>query len=256
MDPRKINLIFFSATFTTVKIVKEIAKGMGIDEIKEYDITKGAQSNMKIANDEIAIFGVPVYSGRLPRVAAEALSKFSGNGTPAVVVCVYGNRDFDDALLELKNIVIGNNFNVVSAAAFIAQHSIFPLIAVGRPDSDDMRMARDLGKNSLLHLDKNIDTNIKLKGNFPYKAIKSIPLSPKTSKKCNSCGVCVKKCPVQAINAENPSKINKKRCIVCARCIYICPRHAKKFSGLLYYIVSNKFSRKCAKRKVPYIIYR
>lgn len=38
-------------------------------------------------------------------------------GTPAIAVCVYGNRDYDDALIELKDAIEANGFKTVAAAA-------------------------------------------------------------------------------------------------------------------------------------------
>lgn len=59
-----------------------------------------------------------------------------------MAVVVYGNRDYEDALLELHDILSENGFVVVAAGAFVARHSIFPDVAAGRPDRDDLdRMA-------------------------------------------------------------------------------------------------------------------
>lgn len=79
----------------------------------------------------------PVYAGRIPEMAAKLFSQIDGHGMKAIVAVVYGNRDYDDALLELADIAIADGFEVIGAGAFIAQHCIFPKVANGRPDSSD-----------------------------------------------------------------------------------------------------------------------
>ena len=71
-------------------------------------------------------------------MAVDAFEKIKGDKTPAVLVCVYGNRNYDDALLELKDISEANGFVPIAAGAFIARHSIFSDVAVGRPDKEDL----------------------------------------------------------------------------------------------------------------------
>lgn len=248
----KVNIVFFSATGTTVKIVSAVGSGLGINNSHTIDLITSGQDSIVIPNDEIVIFGVPVFSGRVPEVARRAIEKISGNNTPAIVVCVYGNREFDDALLELKEVVEKGGFNVISAGAFIAQHSIFPAVAHGRPDENDLKLAREFGVKSIQNIENR---SLVVKGNNPYREPKSIPLTPKTDSSCNSCKLCAKQCPVQAIDMNNPKKIDKSRCISCAHCISICPKHSKKFGGLIYWLASKKFTKNFSQRKEPYLIY-
>jgi hypothetical protein len=44
---------------------------------------------------------VPVYKGRAPVFLTDYFSRVKGNNTAVVFIVVYGNRDYDDALLEL-----------------------------------------------------------------------------------------------------------------------------------------------------------
>lgn len=67
------------------------------------------------------------------------LAHLKGHGNPAIAVAVYGNRDYDDALVELQDLLEENGFCVIAGAAFVAQHSIFTKVAAGRPDEDDRR---------------------------------------------------------------------------------------------------------------------
>lgn len=257
MTPQKVNLAYFSATGTTAKIVSAIESSLGITEKHTIDITADNKDVITIPNDEIVIFGIPVFSGRVPEVARKGIEMIKGNNTPAIIVCVYGNREFDDALIELKDIVENNGFYVLSAAAFVAQHSIFPKVAQGRPDGADLMLAKDFGANSIKAIATTTEnSSFKVQGNYPYRAVKSIPLTPRTDNQCNSCGLCSKQCPVQAIDSNNPKKIDKSRCISCAHCISICPTSSKKFGGLLYWLVSKKFAKDNAQRKEPYLIYR
>lgn len=252
----KINLVYFSATGTTKRIMSAIAEGMGVEDVNLYNITWDAPQHVSVLPDEVTLFAVPVYSGRIPQTVVENINCFSGNGGAAIIVCVYGNRDFDDALLELRDLVVKNNFYVISASAFVAQHSIFPQVGQGRPDAGDLDKAREFGAKSLEVLNGAAHRNeLSVKGNCPYREIASIPLKPKTRRTCNSCGLCVKQCPVQAIDANDSRKIDKHKCLSCAHCIAICPKHAKHFGGLLYWLVSKKFTKKYSQRQEPYVVF-
>lgn len=257
MTIQKVNLAFFSATGTTNKIVRGVESGIGVNNTHTIDLANQSSEPIIIPNDEIVIFGVPVFSGRVPEIARRSIEKISGNNTPAIVVCVYGNRDFDDALLELKELVESNGFCVLSAGAFIAQHSIFPMVAHGRPDESDLKQARDFGAESVRDMTAKMKNKpFAVKGNNPYRAIKRIPLTPKTSSSCNSCKLCTKQCPVLAIDSNNPKKIDKSKCISCAHCISICPNQSKKFGGLIYWIASKKFTKNYSQRREAYLTHR
>ncbi len=260
MKVDKANLIYFSPAGNTKKIMESIAGGINAVSIEKYDILQGQDNEINFVDNELTAFGVPVYSGRVPSIVVEALNKFRGKQTPAVVVVVYGNREYDDALLELKNIVENNGFKVISGGAFVAEHSIFPLVANGRPDKQDKGKAVEFGKAIVALYEKceNLASlsGITVKGNNPYKEAKSIPLKPTGNRRCNQCGICVKACPAQAISLEQPRKTDKTRCISCAHCIQVCPQKARRFGGLLYKIAGRKFiSAYATTRKEPELFY-
>lgn len=65
MEISKVYSVFFSATFSTRKIISEIVKQLGYDSI-EYDITDNApEETLQLGSDELLVVGVPVYSGRV-----------------------------------------------------------------------------------------------------------------------------------------------------------------------------------------------
>lgn len=261
MKINQINIAYFSATFSTKNIIDNIAKGLGGDNFNKIDLAKGCVDDIVFGGNDVLIVGVPVYAGRVPQIAADALQRLKGKLTSAVIVCVYGNRDYDDALLELKDIVTQNGFKVIAAAAFIAQHSIFAKVASGRPNDNDKAVAINFGQDVVKRI-SNLNENdlanlpdVKVKGNYPYKVTKKIPLSPKASRKCDACGTCARMCPVGAIDKNAPRKTDRKRCIACARCITVCPQRARRFGGLLYNIAGRSFVKKHQQQKDIEIIF-
>ena len=98
---------------------------------------------MPFLKGNIVIFGVPVYAGSVPEVLLEYIKAVHGNGALAVAVVVYGNRDYDDALIELTDLLESQGFIVVAAAAFIGEHSYSKVLAQGRPDDGDMALATE-----------------------------------------------------------------------------------------------------------------
>ena len=142
-------LIFFSPTHTSAKIARAIGEGIGMGRRMETDLTLDEQTSPIEMNGELCVIAVPVYGGRVAATALQRLQRLKGNGSPAILVVVYGNRDYEDALLELRDTAVQLGFVPLSASAFIGEHSFstpeLP-IAAGRPDADDLQQAREIWK--------------------------------------------------------------------------------------------------------------
>ena len=253
MDISAINLVYFSATYTTRKVARLIA-GLLDGKVSEHDITQAVpETDIALGKADLLVVGMPVYAGRIPAVALEALGKFKGDNTLAILVGVYGNRDYDDALLEMKDLVEGNGFKVVGAGAFIAQHSIFPAVGAMRPDEEDILKIKAFANQCKERLGSTTDVyslpEVVVKGKKPYKVPGKIPLKPKGNRKCDKCGTCVRLCPVQAIPEASPRKTDKSLCISCGRCIVVCPQKARHFGGILYKLVGSRFAKTNSARK-------
>jgi len=232
MKVKKVNLVYFSPNGTVYKTLKSISEEIGC-ETKEYDLTpfNARWEKYSFSEDDLVILGMPVYSGRLPNIAAEFFRGIQGNRTPAVFVVLYGNRDYEDALLELKNNAEQKGFVGIAAGAFIGEHSIDPQIGAGRPDSEDIKKAAAFGKQikEKLENSNNLSTiqELKVKGNYPYAKMRDIPIAPSTNDNCDNCSVCIKSCPTLAINSANVKETDNFRCILCFKCIRDCPKGAR-----------------------------
>ncbi|MDE6296218.1 MAG: 4Fe-4S binding protein, partial [Muribaculaceae bacterium] len=199
------------------------------------------------------VYNSQVYGGRLPEKVVSTVRLLRGKGASVIAIVVYGNRDYDDALLELIDILKKRNFNIIGAGAFIGQHSIFPKVAASRPDKADMELLAEFGKECRRRLDDGMPyKDISVKGNFPYKTPAGVPFHPKCdSKKCKQCSTCADKCPTGAIDRDNPIETDTTKCISCGRCINVCSRNARNFSGIKYSLIEKVFVAGFSKRKEP-----
>lgn len=237
----KVTTLYFSATYTTKRVVEAVAAGLS-DQVVTYDITNDTATDPVIVpREELLVVGVPVYAGRVPAMAVDRLRRFRGDKTPAVVVAVYGNRHYDDAVLELHDIMTECGFRTMAAGAFIAQHSIFPKVGSARPDAEDMAEIKAFAERSLAVLSNGFG-KIDIPGNRPYKVPGGIPIWPTASRKCNGCAACAKLCPTGAIDPLSPKGVNKERCIKCGRCIVVCPTKARRFYGIKYSLAAARFN--------------
>ena len=147
---KKINTLYFSATGTTGKIVtgiaEKIAENYGektmVNNI-DFTLPEARKKIFSFDKDSLVIAGIPVYAGRVPNVLLKFLNTLSGNEATAVAVVLYGNRDYDDALIELKDILETNGFNVIAGGAFIGEHSFSTTLGANRPDEKDMAVAAE-----------------------------------------------------------------------------------------------------------------
>lgn len=231
-----LSVIYFSATGGTAKVVKGVADGISND-YQEYNLTLPAmrENSITFDSDDLVIVGVPVYAGRVPKFLTDFFSNVKGHNTAAVFITVYGNRDYDDALIELKDTFEENGFVGISAAAFIAEHSYTPKVGTNRPDTQDIEAAKKLGadiKNKLESFDDLLQIpRLTVKGNTPYKERHSAPpIAPDTSDDCVNCGICATNCPMGAISYADVKEIDSAKCIRCCSCVKKCPVNAKSIN--------------------------
>ena len=247
-----MNYIYFSASGTTKETISILSKAIGGNAVT-YDLLRNPpEVQVTFGKDEPALFAFPVFGGRLPVISPEMIKKFKGDKTPAIAIVVYGNRAYDDALLELTDLLSGQGFITVAAASFVAQHSIFPEVASGRPDAEDRKKIISFAeavKEKLLS-----PSPVEVKGKRPYVKAGTVSLHPTGDGNCNGCGTCVRVCPVNAIPAENPKKTDTRKCIACTACIAACPRHSRAFHvPVVYPLVSRSFKKSNSVRKEPEI---
>lgn len=207
-DVKKLTAIYFSATDTTRKCVEEVAEGLGLELSEAINLADNLEVDLpEFTVNDVVISASPVYGGRLPSQVSNALQRLRGNNALAIAMVVYGNRDYDDSLLELTDILRDKSFRIVGQGAFIGQHSIFPKVGTGRPDSTDLLQLREFGKecSRVVTAEAKTYTLEPPKGKRPYKKIAGVPVHPKADESdCTRCGVCVVKCPMGAIPADRP----------------------------------------------------
>ncbi len=250
-------IIHFSPAGGSAAVARKIGAAFGPEKTEVNLLADPLKRELPLEKEDTAVVVLPVYSGRIPALCIESLGKLKGRGGPAVIAAAYGNRHYDDALLELKNVMEGNGFKVISAAACVTRHSIFPKAGEGRPDSEDLRELEDFARKSAALASEFLNggqasrASLTVPGNFPYRAFKPVPITPKTGKSCNGCGACARICPAGAISPERLKKTDKERCIRCTACITACPQKARAFRGLLYCLAGRGFLKKNNARKKP-----
>lgn len=137
-----ITAIYFSPTGGTKQYVQKIAGALG-ETYASLDLSD-RETRLRehtFSKDDLVVIGVPVYYGRVVQIDNGLLKRLHGDGTRAILVAVYGNRAFDDALLELSDLCAKQDFVMAAAFTGIAQHTFSEKIATGRPNADDLLKA-------------------------------------------------------------------------------------------------------------------
>lgn len=266
---KRINTLYFSATDTTKEIVTSIADELVKQSeqgtmIKNMDFTlpEGRKATAFYEEDDIVIVGVPVYAGRVPNVLLKYLNTIQGNGALAVAIVVYGNRNYDDALIELKDILEFDGFKVIAAAAFIGEHAFSKILAQNRPDEKDSVISCKFAKQ----IHKKMTTQVEIQpivvnGNEPYRKyymprdrqgnpVDIRKVTPKTNSNCTDCKLCITICPMGSIDSEDPSKLNGI-CIKCGACVKKCPVNAKCYEDQDYLRHKSELEIEYARRREP-----
>ena len=271
MNVKRVWAVFFSATGTTGKVVTGIADAIAGElgvECERFDFTlPGArEAVLSFSADDLVVLGTPVYAGRVPNVLLQYLQTVQGNGAVAVPVVSFGNRAYDDALIELRDILESGGFHTIAAAAFVGEHSFSYTLGKGRPDEADMAVATDFARQAAGKLGAIADGHtlapIDVKGvPHPYRGyywprdrqgnpVDLRKVKPLTSADCNDCKVCADVCPMGSISHDNVREYTGI-CIKCGACVKKCPQHARYYDDKGYLYHKRELEEGFTKRAEP-----
>lgn len=245
---KSLSLLVFSPTGTTKRIVTLIGNSLA-EKVTQCNLMLPSTEKYTFGENDFLVVGVPVYGGRVPETALKAIQRFSGANTPAVSIVVYGNRAYDDALLELNDTLQANGFRILASGAFVGRHSIVESIGKNRPDDEDRVEIEEFAERVLekfTRYGKTVWDDLPIPGNRPYKEYKPAPIAPYSNQQCTKCGLCITECPVDAIAANYST--DESKCILCMRCVNVCPRKARLLPEEYKAKVSDYLTQVCPER--------
>lgn len=249
MSVQTVWAAYFSSTDTTKTVVTRIARRLAEQTgaaLQAFDFTlPQARTEPKVFSPgDLVVFGAPVYAGRVPNLLIKYVSSVRGSGALAVPVVCYGNRSYDDALMELRLTLEAGGFLPVAGAAFSCQHSFSQSQNAGRPDVSDLTIAGGFADAVAKKLAAGDLTPVTVPGNDPVgpyytprdrhgNPINILKVVPKTSDACTRCSLCAEQCPLGSIDPEDETRMTGK-CMKCNRCVKHCPAGAKFFDDPNY----------------------
>ena len=168
-----------------------------------------------------------------------------------VPVVLFGTRNYDDALVELRNILAADGLHPVAAGAFVGEHSFSRVLGQGRPNEADKALMDEFAAKiarQVRALPAAPEKPVPVRGEDPIRPyytprdragnpINILKVKPRTDMtRCGGCGLCAEICPMGSIDPADVSVV-RGICIKCCACVKGCPSGAKYFddAGFLYH---------------------
>lgn len=264
----RIKAVYFSPTRTTKRVVDAIAGALADElslnvEIEDFTLPERRQQPLVFSDSDLVVFGTPVYAGRVPNMMLKYITTLEGNGALGIPVTVYGNRNYDDALIELRDIMENGGIHTIAAAAFIGEHSFSHILAAGRPDQDDLAKTRQFAASVLQKLQGSdeIPPTIAVKGKVPYhpyfmprdregNKVDMRKIVPKVNDDCTNCGICADVCPMGSIPKDDVRSYTGI-CLRCGACVKACPVQARYYDNQAFIFHQEDLEERYARRAEP-----
>lgn len=239
---KSLKVAYFSPTGGTKKAAEMLATMLS--QNPEYiDLTRRKFRKQKqyFGKKDLLLAAAPVYGGQLPQLKEALFTNLKGDHTPCILMSAYGNRDFDDTLAQMKDILEERGFYCIGAIAPIIPHIYSEKLGADRPNAEDEKVFRRFAVTVKQRLENGLEESLMIPGNPKPE--------PKTMKpvvhyfdetKCKGCQTCVQKCPTSAIDKDT-YQIKEELCVGCLRCEKVCPGGARSsdYEAVKKYLEDN-----------------
>ncbi|NBK21036.1 MAG: hypothetical protein EOM68_03310 [Spirochaetia bacterium] len=209
-------LLVFSPTGHSKACALAVAKATK-QAFVELDVTHFTQRLKPLAfSDTTLIVAYPVYGGRVPVLFAEYLrGQVSCTNCKALAIATFGNRAFEDALVEMEDLLLEKGVSLIGAASIVCEHSYTDKVGAKRPDFEDFQVLDRLA----VYLNGETKT-VHPPGNRPYKRAMPVadpPYMPQPKDKAHPISSqCYAVCPTSCL-----AKGDADLCIHCCACIQV-----------------------------------
>ncbi len=238
--------IVFSPTGGTARAAEAVTRSWPGVETVDLSDPRADFGSLAIGKEDAALIAMPSFGGLAPQTALDRLGKIRGNGAACILLCVYGNRAYEDTLVQMEDTAVKSGFQVIAGISAVAEHSIMHQFATGRPDSSDTAKLGEFGAQIAAKLERGDRSAPSLPGNRPWKKGGGMSMVPKAGSACSACGLCAAKCPVGAIDPSDPRKTDGKKCISCMRCVSLCPRKARGLNRFMVSAAAMTIKKACS----------
>jgi flavodoxin/Pyruvate/2-oxoacid:ferredoxin oxidoreductase delta subunit len=243
---KKALIAYFSQGGTTAKIAAQIGQGIKDKnyEVDLYNIQDGTPPDTN--QYEILGIGLPVYIVRPPFNVMEYVNALPNlNGMPFFVFLLYGSFKGTAGNVVRRTLTKKGGTEVgytcyMGEDHFIGYLKRGYLLSPGRPTEKEINDAYTFGQDVILHATgtEYKEPPYDPQPDFILNIERLISIRPLVNqfythffmvskKKCNSCEICIKKCPMGNITLDKKGFPKWGRnCIACWYCEMSCPSEA------------------------------
>ena len=160
--------IVFSPTGGTERVARAITQNWS--QVNTIDLSAPDTKYAEICfeSEALVMIAMPSFGGAAPQLALNRLAMIKGNGAKCVIAAVYGNRAYEDTLVQMEDYAQNAGFQVIAAISAVAEHSIIHEYAAGRPNLDDCKELAEFGNRILEKATSSKLSKPSVPGNRPY----------------------------------------------------------------------------------------